>query len=184
LVPERRFVCFWHWNLGGKVERINRDVVVAAILLLFCGVFFWASFEIRQPDYGVLMPSTWPRVILGILTFLSMLYLIQSLREGADETGEEDDFQPKSIGEWYTHWRNVIWCFSLFFGYLMVLPILGMLLSGILFVFVLLGVMGGWAPRNLVMHAAVAVLAIGTVWSLFTFALGVLLPPGMIIPVF
>ncbi|MCH8240165.1 MAG: hypothetical protein IIB62_08985, partial [Proteobacteria bacterium] len=82
------------------------------------------------------------------------------------------------------YWHNVIWCFALFLGYLLALPVLGMLLSGILFVFLLLGFMGGWAPRDLIMHAAVAVLAIGSVWSLFTFALGVLLPPGMIIPVF
>ena len=166
------------------VERINRDVVIAAVLLLFCGVFFWASFEIRQPDYGVLMPSTWPRVVLGALTFLSMLYLFQSLRQGSPETSEGEDFHPKSIAEWYAYWHNVIWCFALFLGYLLALPILGMLLSGILFVFVLLGVMGGWAPRDLVMHAAVAVLAIGSVWALFTFALGVLLPPGIILPAF
>jgi len=167
------------------VERINRDVVIAAVLLLFCGVFFWASFEIRQPDYGVLLPSTWPRVVLGALTFLSMLYLFQSLRQSPTETGgEEETFQPKSIAEWYTHWRNVIGCFALFLGYLLALPILGMLLAGILFVFVLLGFMGGWAPRNLLMHAAVAILAIGSVWSLFTFALGVLLPPGIILPAF
>ena len=166
------------------MDRINRDVVIAAVLLLFCGVFFWASFEIRQPDYGVLMPSTWPRVILGALTFLSMIYLIQSIRQGPVETDGKEDFHPKSIGEWYAHWRNVIWCFALFLGYLLALPILGMLLAGILFVFALLGFMGGWAPRNLVMHAAVAVLAIGSVWSLFTFALGVLLPPGIILPAF
>ncbi len=166
------------------MDRINRDVVIAAVLLLFSGVFFWASFEIRAPDYGVLLPSTWPRVILAVLTFLSTIYLVQSLRAGAAETDEEADYQPKSIGDWYAHWRNVIWCFTLFLGYLLALPVLGMLLSGILFVFILLGFMGGWAPRDLLMHAVVAVLAIGSVWSLFTFALGVLLPPGMIIPAF
>ena len=166
------------------MDRINRDVVIAAVLLLFCGVFFWASFDIRQPDYGVLLPSTWPRVILAALTFLSMIYLIQSLRAGVAEKEEEADDRPGSIAEWYAYWRNVIWCFALFLGYLLALPVLGMLLSGILFVFLLLGFMGGWAPRDLVMHAAVAVLAIGSVWSLFTFALGVLLPPGMIIPAF
>ena len=166
------------------MDRINRAVVIAAVLLLFSGVFFWASFEIRAPDYGVLLPSTWPRVILAVLTFLSMIYLIQSLRAGAAETDDETDDRPRSIGEWYAYWHNVLWCFALFLGYLLALPVLGMLLSGILFVFLLLGFMGGWAPRDLIMHAAVAVLAIGSVWSLFTFALGVLLPPGMIIPVF
>ena len=38
--------------------RLNRDAVIAMVLLVFCGVFFWASFDIRQPDYGVLLPST------------------------------------------------------------------------------------------------------------------------------
>lgn len=166
------------------MDRINRDVIIAVVLLAFSGVFLWASFDIRHPDYGVLLPSTWPRVILGVLTFLSMIYLIQSLRRGAAKTGAETDFHPESISEWYAYWRNVIWCFALFLGYLVVLPVLGMLLSGILFVFVLLGFMGGWAPRNLLMHATVAVLAIGSVWSLFTFALGVLLPPGIILPAF
>ncbi len=61
------------------MERLNRDVVIAIVLLVFCGVFFWASFDIRQPDYGVLMPSTWPRVILAVMAFLSMVSLFQSL---------------------------------------------------------------------------------------------------------
>ncbi|MCH8240732.1 MAG: hypothetical protein IIB62_11935, partial [Proteobacteria bacterium] len=86
------------------MDRINRDVVIAAVLLLFSGVFFWASFEIRAPDYGVLLPSTWPRVILAVLTFLSMIYLIQSLRAGAAETDDETDDRPRSIGEWYAYW--------------------------------------------------------------------------------
>ena len=67
------------------MDRLNRDAIIAIVLLVFCGVFFWATFDIRQPDYGVLMPSTWPRVILGVLSFLSVIYLVQYLRQGADE---------------------------------------------------------------------------------------------------
>ena len=64
------------------MNRLNRDTVIAVILMLFCGVFFWASFDIREPDYGVLPPSAWPRVILGLLALLSVIYLVQSLRRG------------------------------------------------------------------------------------------------------
>ena len=110
--------------------------------------------------------------------------ILNDVHSGLNPTPVASVARPRSIAEWYAYWRNVIWCFALFLGYLLALPVLGMLLSGILFVFLLLGFMGGWAPRDLVMHAAVAVLAIGSVWSLFTFALGVLLPPGMIIPAF
>ncbi len=163
------------------MQRMSRDTVVATVLLVFCGVFFWASFDIRQPDYGVLMPSTWPRVVIGALTLLSMIYLIQSLR--GDETVADAVKAKRDSGlkGWLCHWRNPIWCFVLFFAYLATLPVLGTLIGGICFVFVLQGVLGGWARQTLVLHASVAVIAVGGMWSLFTFGLGVLFPPGMIL---
>ena len=163
------------------MERLNRDVYIAILLLVLCGVFFWASFDIREPDYGTLPPSAWPRVILAVLTLLSLIYLFQSLRRGPD-TAEEDDEEPapKGLGGWLAKWRNVLWCFLLFFAYLASLPVLGMLIGGVLFVFLLLNVLGGWEVRRLAFHATVAVIAIGSMWSLFTFGLGVILPPGII----
>ncbi len=163
------------------MERLNRDAVIAIVLLVFCGVFFWASFDIRQPDYGVLLPSTWPRVVLGVLSLLSVIYLVQSLRQGADAEEEEAPDREPGIRGWVLYWRNPLWCFGLFFAYLATLPVLGMLIGGVSFVFVLLNVLGGWDRKNLVLHAAVALLAVGGMWSLFTFGLGVLLPPGMIL---
>ncbi len=163
------------------MDRLNRDAVIAIVLLVFCGVFFWASFDIRQPDYGVLLPSTWPRVVLGVLSLLSVIYLVQSLRQGADAEEEEAPDREPGIWGWVLYWRNPLWCFGLFFAYLATLPVLGMLIGGVSFVFVLLNVLGGWDRKNLVLHAAVALLAVGGMWSLFTFGLGVLLPPGMIL---
>jgi hypothetical protein len=37
-----------------------------------------ASFEIREPDYGVLSPAAWPRLIIIIIGGLSVIYLLQS----------------------------------------------------------------------------------------------------------
>lgn len=168
------------------MHRLNRDAVIAVVLLVICGVFFWASFDIRQPDYGVLMPSTWPRAILAILALLSMTYLVQSLRQGGEGEAEEEKKDGaetrRSAGfrGWLAHWRNPIWCFLLFFAYLATLPVLGMLIGGVAFVFVLLGMLGGWDGRKPLVHGAVAVLTVGGMWSLFTFGLGVLLPQGMI----
>ena len=163
------------------MERLNRDAVIAIVLLVFCGVCFWASFDIRQPDYGVLMPSTWPRVIIGVLSFLSLIYLIQSLRGDPEVATTGKSEREPGFLSWINYWRNPLWCFFLFFLYLLSLPVLGMLIGGITFVFVLQGVLGGWDRKNLMLHAVVAVLAVGGMWSLFTFGLGVLLPPGMIL---
>ena len=56
-----------------------------------------------------------------------------------------------------------------------------MLIGGITFVYVLMGVLGGWDGNKPILHAVFAFATIGGMWSLFTFGLGVLLPPGMIL---
>ena len=82
---------------------------------------------------------------------------------------------------WLEHWRNPLWCYFLFFLYLLSLPVLGMLIGGVTFVYVLMGVLGGWDGNKPVLHAVFAIGTIGAMWSLFTFGLGVLLPPGIIL---
>ena len=162
------------------MNRLNRDTVIAVILMLFCGVFFWASFDIREPDYGVLPPSAWPRFILGLLALLSVIYLVQSLRRGVPDRQENASPAGRGFSHWYARWRNPIWCFVLFFGYVASLPVLGMLIGGVTFVFLLQNILGGWSPRSLLTHAVVALVTVGGMWSLFTFGLGVLLPVGEI----
>ena len=163
--------------------RLNRDAIIAILLLMACGVLFWSTFSIRTPDYGQLKPSTWPRVVLGVLTLLSVIYLVQSLRRGPEDEPDNDDTGPARapglIG-WILYWRNPIWCFGLFFAYLVTLPFLGSLIGGVLFVFTLMGVLGGWSARNLVQHAALALISVGGMWSIFTYGLGVFLPTGEI----
>ena len=68
----------------------------------------------------------------------------------------------------------------MFFLFLLSLPYLGMLIGGISFVFLLMSLLGGWQPRQLLVHAVIAVCAVGAMWSLFTFGLEVMLPEGMI----
>ena len=88
------------------MKRLNRDSIIAIALLLFCGVFFWASFDIRTPNYGVLKPSTWPRVIIGIMSFLSLIYLIQSLKGNPNiATAGKSDREPGFRG-WVDSWPS------------------------------------------------------------------------------
>lgn len=166
------------------MRRLNQDTIVAMVLLVFCGVCFWASFDIRQPDYGVLLPSTWPRVILGVLSLLCFTYLVQSIRQDNTTPSTTPKTRPTSVLDWLKYWRNPLYCFGLFLAYLLMLPILGMLLAGITFVFLLQGLLGGWRPRQLLLHAVVAILSVGGMWSVFTFGLNVMLPSGIILPSF
>jgi len=157
--------------------RLNRDTIVAIVLLVLCGVFAQQSFAIREPGYGQMSPAVWPRAIVGILSFLSLIYLVQSVRLGPDAPSDG----PRGIAAFTTHWRNVLWCFALFLLYLLTMPVLGMLIGGSLFVFLLLNALGGWSPRLMALHAIIALATIGGMWGLFTFGLKVFLPPGMIL---
>ena len=161
---------------GVSLSRLNRDVYIAIVLLLLCGVFIGATFDIREIDYGILMPAAWPRIILAALSILSVIYLIQSLQRGAPA----DSARPFSVKAVLAKYRNPLWCYGLFLLFLLTLDYLGMLIGGVLFVFCLLTAIGGASKGALVKHALIAVVMIGAMWALFTYALGVIFPQGEI----
>ncbi|MBL4837615.1 MAG: tripartite tricarboxylate transporter TctB family protein [Kordiimonadaceae bacterium] len=138
-------------------------------------MFINATFEIKAPLFGQMSSALWPRIILVSLTLLSILFLIRSLRL------EKPEWEQKgSLKNWFRYYKNPIYCFGLFFLFLASLPYLGMLLAGVTFVFLMLSMLGGWAPKKLLLHASVAILFVGMMWSIFTFVLGVILPQGEI----
>lgn len=169
------------------MRRLNRDTVCAIAVLIITGIFIDASFRIRDVDYGSLKPATWPQVILGVLLVLGLIYLWQSIVKGelgsaSLEGGKGDnrpqkDYGPGLVG-WLRKYRNPIACFALYLAFLLSLPWLGTLVGGILLVFLLLNVLGGWQAKQMALHAAIAIVSIGAMWSLFTYALEVILPQG------
>ena len=161
------------------MRRLNQDAIIAIILLMASGVLFWATLSIRSPDYGALAPSTWPQVIIVVMAILSAIYLVQSLKQGVDENISEPDREPGLVN-WFIYWKNPIFCFALFFVYLFTLPYLGSLIGGVLFVFILMGILGGFAPKSMAVHALLALATVGGMWAIFTYGLEVILPPGVI----
>ncbi len=158
------------------MNTINRDTVVAVFLLLMCGVFYGASFQIEQTSYGTIGADVWPRLILGVLFVLSAVYLFQSVRKGPGKTVTHE-------AGFLSRYRNAILCYGLFLAFLLTLEFLGMLLGGIAFVFLALSVLGERTPWQLAVHAMVAVVSVGAMWAIFTFALRVILPEGEILSI-
>jgi putative tricarboxylic transport membrane protein len=152
---------------------LNRDSIVALCLIMASGGLMLASFEIREPDYGVLSPAAWPRLVIIILGGLSVGYFLQSLRLPKEVTSKKPH---KTFIEFILYWRNVLAVFSVFALYLFVLPYVGMLIGNILFSFILLTVLGGWRP--ILLHLGLALGTSGGMWLLFVFLLEVSLPRG------
>jgi hypothetical protein len=158
------------------VNVINRDTVIAVALLLFCGLFYAASFQIEQTNYGTIGAEVWPRLVLAVLFVLSTIYLFQSARKGPDEAADHE-------AGFFSRYRNAILCYGLFLAFLLTIDFLGMLLGGIVFVFLALSVLGERTPKQLTIHALVAVISVGAMWAIFTFALRVILPEGTILSI-
>ena len=157
---------------------LNNDTIVSLCLIMASGGLMLASFEIREPDYGVLSPAAWPRLIIVIMGVLGVIYFVQSVygRGSPPATAEESEPRPRGIAEFLKYWRNVLAVFIIFGLYLFILPYLGMLVGNILLSLSLLTALGGWRP--IVMHLCVALGTSGGMWMLFSYVLEVFLPRG------
>lgn len=157
---------------------LNRDTIASLCLIMASGGLMLASFDIREPDYGVLSPAAWPRLIIVIMGALSVIYFIQSVfsQAPAPAASEASDARPTDLAGFLAYWRNVLAVFIIFGLYLIILPLLGMLVSNILLSLSLLTALGGWRP--IVMHLCVALGTSGGMWMLFSYVLEVFLPRG------
>ena len=163
------------------MKGINRESVIALGLLVFTAIMWAATYEIPNPGYQTMGSEVWPRIVLVGLAVLSLVYLVGSFTGRFAEPEAEGEAHGRGIAAWYGHYRNPLWCFFLFVLFLATMPLLGMLLGGILFVLATLSVIGNNTPRDIATHAAIAVVMVGGMWAIFTFALGVILPEGEIL---
>ncbi len=157
------------------MRSLTADTVIALALLALCGALFADTFSFEIPRMSAFGIRLWPRIVIGTLAALSFVYLLRSLKQGRAEGGEP--FAPRA---WLKANRNVLACFGLFALFVATLPIFGMLIGGILFVYALLAVMGGHSTLRLhAVNAAIAVVSAGGMWAIFTFALRVIMPGGI-----
>jgi len=157
------------------VRRLNLDSVVATVLLIFGGVLLWDTFQWRRTPYSTLASSAWPRFVLVVFFGLCAIYLIRSLRREA--TGETK----RRFFDWIVYYRNPLSCYGLFFLFLVTMPYLGMLIGGVLFVWAVQAAVGERSARAQLRHAAIAIISVGFMWLIFTYAIGVILPDGSLL---
>ena len=161
--------------------QLSRDTTISIFLLLFCGFLFWSGAQIRDPQFGELSPAAWPKAVTWVLTVFCLIYFLQSVlaqRAGTHFVAEFDDDREPGVAGWVKYYANPIACFFLYFAFLYTLPFFGTLVGGTLLVFALLSVLGGIRPKDMALHAVLAIVSVGAMWSLFTFGLRVLLPRG------
>jgi len=160
--------------------KLNKDKILAVFLLLFCGVMINSSFHIEDPGYQGMKASYWPRIILWLLSIMSLVMLVKSF-SSKNKIDAKKSFSLENIN--FLQFKNALICFGMFVFFLSFLEYLGMLIGGILFVFGLLTFLGGRTLKNSLNHLFISIITIGVMWSIFTFGLKVILPEGEILKI-
>ena len=157
---------------------INKDTIVAIFLLLFCGIMINSSFDIEDPGYQGMKASFWPTIVLCLLSVMSLVMLIKSIAVITNDNINSDNSNPQNL---FLKFKNASICFLMFVLFLAFLDYLGMLIGGVLFVFGLLTMLGGFELKKIINHFIISIITIGIMWSIFTFGLKVILPEGEIL---
>lgn len=165
------------------MRKPNRDVLIALVLLVMCGVFLVKSLDIRDTPYASVQPWVWPQIILVLLTLCVLALMWQALMRGPACQADDAGRRPAGLVGWLAYYRNPLICYLLFFLFLASMPILGTLISGTLFVFLTLSVLGPPRVSMVPIHLTIAVVSVGAMWAVFTFALKVFLPEGEILQI-
>lgn len=159
------------------MSRVNPDIVISLLLMVLSATLFVETFGMQKVHLAIIGAKLWPRIVVIVLFFLSVIYFVQSIR-----TRRPPSDEPFSARQWLVDNRNVVGCFAIYGLFLITLPYLGMLVAGSLFVFAVLTLIGRRDLRAHVIHAVVAVVTIGGMWAVFRFGLGVILPEGELLP--
>ncbi len=159
---------------------INRDTIVAIILLLISGVLYAETYKIRGLMFDASMgPEVWPRVAIGFMGVMSLVYLVQSVRgRYAPRTAEEKEAPPAG------RFLNPLLCVLAFLAFLLALPHLGFFVGGLIFVFAVLTILGPRTRRATLLHLVIALGTVGVIWLLFTQLLRMYLPQGTLLRLF
>ena len=157
---------------------IKKDTIVAIFLLLFCGIMINSSFDIEDPGYQGMKASFWPTIVLCLLSIMCLIMLIKSVVTEAENNLNSNDTNLTNV---FFKFKNASICFLMFVLFLAFLDYLGMLIGGVLFVFGLLTMLGGFELKKIINHFIISIITIGIMWSIFTFGLKVILPEGEIL---
>ena len=157
---------------------IKKDTIVAIFLLLFCGIMINSSFDIEDPGYQGMKASFWPTIVLCLLSIMCLVMLIKSVVTEAENNLNSNDTNLTNV---FFKFKNASICFLMFVLFLAFLDYFGMLIGGVLFVFGLLTMLGGFELKKIINHFIISIITIGIMWSIFTFGLKVILPEGEIL---
>jgi len=157
--------------------RLSPDAKIGALLVLFCIFMFAATFLIEHPPYASMGAEIFPRIVLLLLTPLSLALLIKGLRSSRD-LDPEGGITLRAIRDVIVRYRTVLGSFVLFLLLVVLLPWLGLTVAGGLYVASMMWFLGPRTWSRLPYILLVSFAFSGGLYVVFRFVLYVLVPEG------
>ena len=156
-----------------------RDLILGVVMLLFSGFYLFYAQQIKTrpkltPSYASakIMPT-----LLGILlAVLAVFCIIQGIRQLKTASNKEEKAKKLDRGDLMA----VVFTFAVIIGYVIVLPILGFILSTLIYLILQMIILSPPEKRNYLLFAIVAVVFTAIVFVAFRVGLKQLLPRGVI----
>ena len=156
-----------------------KDLILGIVMLLFSGFYLFYAQQIKTrpkltPSYASarIMPT-----LLGVLlAVLSVFCIIQGIRQM--RAPEMQDAKAKKLDRGDV--MAVVFTFAVIIGYILIMPILGFILSTVIYLFLQMLILAPAEKRNYVLFAIVAVVFTAIVFVAFRIGLQQLLPRGVI----
>ena len=156
-----------------------KDLILGVVMLLFSGFYLFFAQQIKTrpkltPSYASakIMPT-----LLGILlAVLSVFCIVQGIRKMKAIDEEEKETKKANRGDMMA----VVFTFAVIIGYILVMPLLGFILSTVLYLFLQMLILAPADKRNYVLFIIVAVVFTAIVFVAFRIGLQQLLPRGVI----
>lgn len=124
-------------RFGWSRRPTAKTVFLALVLILFIS-YTAMAFQLDWMKAGRIGPGFFPRIIGGLIVLTTLIALVQSMRVGADDTGAadlEEDVGDGDLGHHPVAMFLTVVAAAVFVGVLMSL---GAILSGAVFLFVML----------------------------------------------
>jgi putative tricarboxylic transport membrane protein len=152
---------------------MTKDRALSLALILFVGVMFAETFNFpEKSDWQMFSPAFYPRIILSIISVLTLILCIRSFKQAKPATESKD-----RKSSFWKEYGKVILLFVIFAIYVILLQLIGFIMATILYLLASQAVLMGIKERKAwILNSSVSLIATFTVYFIFTDVLQVWLP--------
>jgi phosphate/sulfate permease len=163
------------------------DIYSSVFLLLFSVVYFIATFYLREMTVSAIGSEFVPRLVAIGIFILSVALLLKSIKqlklqkyEEVKEQQEQSNQEVKSNESSMTKALNVIATIGLIAVYIFLMPMIGFIITTILYLFIQFVLLAPKSQRNYLLFITLAIVVSVSVYYVFKFVLHLMLPAGIL----